>query len=258
MTDLAGRTAVVTGASRGIGAACARALDDAGARVALVARNKDDLEAVAASLGNDPVVLPSDLAEEGAADALAATLVEQLGRIDILVNNAGQSLMRPAAMADHASADALFAINQTSVLVLASKIGAHMAANGGGSIVNMSSAAAKVGVPMQAAYAATKGALDAMTRALAAELGPGGVRVNAVNPGIIETDMWDAGLKLPGVREYLERLTPLRRLGTAEDIADVVVFLASDASRYISAQTIVVDGGGTDTLVLLPPALTDR
>jgi NAD(P)-dependent dehydrogenase (short-subunit alcohol dehydrogenase family) len=130
-----------------------------------------------------------------------------------------------------------------------------MAKRGGGVIVNMSSAESMVGVKWQTAYAATKGALDAMTRSLAAEWGPKGVRVNSVNPGIIRTDMWEPYLLMPGVTEHLLSMIPLRRLGTADDVADAVVFLACDASRYITAQTLTVDGGAVDTVRLMPVSI---
>jgi NAD(P)-dependent dehydrogenase (short-subunit alcohol dehydrogenase family) len=121
---------------------------------------------------------------------------------------------------------------------------------GRGSIVNVSSVSSQVGTPRRAAYAASKGAVDAMTRALAMEYGPQGVRVNAVAPGVITTAMWERNRAIPGVIEQVEALTALRRWGTPEDVADVVVFLASDASRYVTAQTIEVDGGMASTLDL--------
>ena len=152
----------------------------------------------------------------------------------------------------------LFRVNQVSSLVLAGRAAAVMAAGGGGSIVNVSPGAGRVGVPLSAAYGATKGAVDAWTRSLAAEWGPRGVRVNAVAPGVIRTDMWEAGLAVPGVAECIAKHTPLRRTGTAEEVAEVVAFLASDASSFMTAQILNVDGGALDTFELLPHEITGR
>jgi NAD(P)-dependent dehydrogenase (short-subunit alcohol dehydrogenase family) len=256
MFSLEGRTALVTGASRGIGEACARALDRAGARVALAARSESDLEKVAGDLTNDPVVVVSDLGQPGAAAALMSDVVERFGGLDVLVNNAGIAPAGSTAELSEDDLDPVIGLNQRAALILAGRAAGHMAGRGGGSIVNMSSAAGMAGVRWQAAYAATKGAMDAMTRALAAEWGPKGVRVNAVNPGVIRTDMWEPYLGMPGLEDHLVGLIPLRRLGTAEDIADVVLFLASDAARYITAQTLVIDGGALHTVPLMPRSVT--
>ena len=243
MTDLSGRTALVTGASRGIGEACARALAAAGAHVALAARSKDQLEGVAASLPNDAVVLPIDLGQPDAAENLAREAIGALGRVDILVNNAGMAIYSASRNLTDAEVEPLLALNVKAAMVLAGRLGGHMADSGGGSIVNMSSVAGMLGVAHQHAYAASKGAMDAMTRSMAAEFGPKGVRVNAVNPGVIMTDMWAVGIEFPGVRDKVIAGTALRRLGQPEDIADAVVFLASDASRFITGQSLAVDGG---------------
>ena len=246
--SLVGRRALVTGASKGIGAACARALDAAGARVALVARGADLLSEVAATLGNEPVVLAGDLAEEGTPEALAAQAVEQLGGLDILVNNAATAARLDSLEMDGATIDRLYHLNVRQLLLLTTALLPALTASGHGSVVNLSSISGLVGTPRRAAYAATKGAVDAATRSLAMEFGPRGVRVNAVSPGCIVTDLWARNRAIDGVIAQIEAQTALRRWGEPEDVADVILFLASDASRYVTGSTIPVDGGMSTTL----------
>ena len=125
-----------------------------------------------------------------------------------------------------------------------------MTAHGRGSIINLSSVSGLLGTPRRAAYGASKGALDAATRSLAMELGPSGIRVNAVAPGVVDTDLWAKNKAIPGVVETIEHQTPLRRWATPEDVADVVVFLASDGARFVTGETISVDGGMARTFDL--------
>ncbi len=240
---LDGRTALVTGASRGIGAAIARALDRAGARVALAARSQPDLDAVAAGLVNDPVVLVADLALAGAAGDLAAAAEAAFGRVDVLVNNAAVAQRAPTAGLDAGVVDLLYAVNVRAPLLLIAALLPGMIERQRGSIVNVSSVSGVVGTPNRAAYAATKGAIDAATRSLAIELGPVGIRVNSVAPGAVDTELWAKNRAVPGVIEQIEQQTPLRRWAEPDDIADVVVFLASDAARFITGDTICADGG---------------
>ena len=246
--SLSGRTAIVTGASRGIGAATARALDRAGARVALVARGTDQLAAVADTLVNDPVVIAADLAETDAAKEIAGHALATLGGIDILVNNAAAAARLPTIETDAAVIDLMLAVNVRAPLLLIAALLPSMIERGGASIINLSSVSGLVGTPRRAAYAASKGAIDAATRSLAMEMGPSGIRVNSIAPGVVDTDMWAKNKAVPGVVESIEKLTPLGRWATPEDIADVVAFLASDASRFITGETIAVDGGMARTL----------
>ena len=255
---LKGRVALVTGASRGLGEACARVLAEQGARVVLTARDEAGLAKAAAGLPNDPEVIACDLAESGSAARLVDDVRERMGRIDVLVNNAGLSMLSPTGSISEEDLATLVQVNQTAALVLAGRAAALMAGQGGGSIVNMSSAGAGVGVAGMAVYGATKGAVEAFTRALAAEWGPKGVRVNAVAPGVIRTDMWEAGLAIDGVEEWITKHTPLRRVGDPLDVAGAVAFLASDAAAFISGQVLRVDGGALDTFELLPHAITGR
>ncbi len=245
---LDGRIALVTGASRGIGAAIARALDRAGARVVLTARSRSDLDAVAAALTNDPVVLDADLSGPGVPPDVAAQVVDAVGRVDVLVNNAAVAHRAPTASLDAGVIDRLYAVNVRAPLLLISALTPGMVDRGRGSIVNLSSVSGLIGTPNRAAYAATKGAIDAATRSLAMELGPAGIRVNSVAPGAVDTALWARNRPVPGVIEQIQAQTPLRRWAEPDDVADVVVFLASDAARFVTGETISVDGGMARTL----------
>lgn len=248
--SLVGRNALVTGASRGIGAATARALDRAGARVALVAREQVSLEQVAADLEHEPFVAPCDLSSSQAPARLAETVITKLGSVDILVNDAATAARLPTVETDAELIDELLALNVRAPLLLIAALIPTMIENKRGSIVNLSSVSGLVGTPRRAAYAATKGAIDAATRSLAMELGPSGIRVNCVAPGVVDTALWAKNKNIPGVIESVERFTPLRRWATPEDIADVIVFLASDAARFVTGETISADGGMAKTLDL--------
>ena len=248
--SLAGRTALVTGASRGIGAATAVALDAAGARVAVTARTAADLAAIAADMANDPVVLPCDLGDAAAVTRLAADAVRELGHVDVLVNNAAAAARLSTVDTDAALIDHLLAVNVRAPLLLVAALVPSMTSRGGGSIVNLSSVSGVIGTPRRAAYAASKGALDAATRSLAMELGPFGIRVNSVAPGVVDTALWEKNKAIPGVVEGVEAQTPLGRWAVPADIAEVIVFLASDGARFVTGETISVDGGMAHTLDL--------
>ena len=244
MRELNGKTAVVSGASRGIGEACARALDAAGARVVLTARTVHDLDRVAGDLSNDPVVLEADLAAPRAGTELAERILAAVGGVDILVNNAGIPMRRKPEELTEQDFDRVFAINVRSLLMLTLGLGPSMIVRGGGSVINISSAASLRGPLGRVAYAGTKGAVDAMTRALAADWGSGGIRVNALCPGLIKTAIWEADHRdRPELTAQLEERISLKRWGEGADVADVVVFFASDASRYVTGEVVAVDGG---------------
>jgi NAD(P)-dependent dehydrogenase (short-subunit alcohol dehydrogenase family) len=250
---LDGRTAIVTGASRGIGAATARALDAAGARVALVARSADQLADVARELAHDPVVIPSDLETAEGPRAAAATALEAFGRrVDVLVNNAGVAVRRESEAIEVDEMDWMWNVNVRAALLLTSAILPAMLEQGSGSIVSISSISGLRGAPRRAIYAATKAALDGMTRALAMEYGPRGIRANSVAPGVVETDLWRENLAKPGVHDAVLGVIPTRRVSTVEEVADTIVFLASDASRAITGEVISADGGIHATVNLWP------
>ncbi|GAB2988662.1 MAG TPA: SDR family oxidoreductase [Actinotalea caeni] len=247
-SSLAGRTALVTGASRGIGAAIARALDAAGARVLLAARSADALTEVAGTLRHDPVPLAVDLADADAVTDLAHRALDATGgRLDVLVNNAALARRVTLAETDAALIDAVLAVNVRAPLLLARDLEEALAASGHGSIVNITSVSGVVGTPRRAVYGASKAALDSITRSLAIDLGPRGIRVNAVAPGVVDTDLWARNKTIPEAVASTTALTPLGRWASPEDVADVVAWLASDAARFVTAQTVSADGGMAHT-----------
>jgi NAD(P)-dependent dehydrogenase (short-subunit alcohol dehydrogenase family) len=252
MGALDGRTAIVTGAGRGIGAAITVALDAAGARVALVARSPDQLAATAAGL-TDAVVVPADLGTpHGPGAAVDAALEAFGGRVDVLVNNAGVAVRKDSETLTVDELDLVWNVNVRSALLMTAAVLPAMLRAGSGSIVSISSISGRRGAPRRALYAASKAALDGMTRSLAMEYGPRGIRANCVAPGVVETEMWRANLERPGVSDAVLGVIPTRRLSTPEEVADTVVFLASDASRAITGEVISADGGIHSTVNLWP------
>tara|TARA_B100001245_G_scaffold49945_1_gene33021 strand:- start:22 stop:810 length:789 start_codon:yes stop_codon:yes gene_type:complete len=244
MNGLEGKVAVVTGASRGIGEASARALDALGAQVVLTGRTVADLESVAGELGNNPIVVPADLAQSGAGTDLAKKILEVVQGVDVLVNNAGIPMRRLPESITEEEIDLVFAVNVRSLLTLSIGLAGSMKSRGGGSIINVSSVAGVRGPGARVAYAGSKGAVDAMTRALASDWGPDGIRVNSIAPGLIATAIWEESRNtIPGLIEDMEGQIALKRWGYGDDIADVVAFFASDSSRYVTGETLVVDGG---------------
>jgi NAD(P)-dependent dehydrogenase (short-subunit alcohol dehydrogenase family) len=201
-------------------------------------------------LGHDPFVVAADLSKGETPAAVARQVLEALGCVDILVNNAAAAARLATVDTDAATIDELLAVNVRAPLLLSAALLPSMIERATGCIVNLSSVSGLIGTPRRAAYAASKGALDAATRSLAVELGPSGIRVNSVAPGVVDTAMWAKNKTVPGVIEAIESLTPLRRWATPEDVADVIVFLASEAARFITGETICVDGGMAHTLNL--------
>ncbi|MFD2191277.1 SDR family NAD(P)-dependent oxidoreductase [Pistricoccus aurantiacus] len=238
---LEGRTALITGASKGLGLAAACALAEAGARVILMARDAATLDEVAAALtaaGQDAEALALDVTDITAArEALA-------GRpIDILVNNAGTNRPKPMAETDETDYAAVMDINVRAAYFLAQIVAESMPK--GGSIINMSSQMGHVGAANRTLYCASKSAVEGMTRAMAVELGPRGIRVNSICPTFIETPMTRPFFEQPGFREAVLAKIPLGRLGRIEDIMGPVAFLASDAAALITGSALMVDGGWT-------------
>ncbi len=244
MIDLSGKIALVTGASRGIGEATAKVLDRAGAQLVLSGRTIEDLDRVSAELSRPALVVPADLSRPGSGAELAERVLAVAGGVDIVVNNAGIPMRRTPERLTEADVDAVFAINVRALVMLTVGLGPSMAARGGGSVINVSSVAAIRGPLGRVAYAGTKGAVDGMTRALAADWGPLGIRVNSVAPGIITTAIWEESRRtVPGLIEDLAEQIALKRWGSAEDVADAILFFASDLSRYVTGETLGVDGG---------------
>ncbi|WP_418277069.1 SDR family NAD(P)-dependent oxidoreductase [Isoptericola jiangsuensis] len=234
--DLTGRVAVVTGGARGIGAAYARALHDAGAHVVVADLMEAEGRAVAAELGGRARFVPLDVTDEEAWAALVTDTVETWGALDVLVNNAGIANAGPIEHYPRAKWDAVIAVNLTGVYLGCRAVAATMRTQGRGSIVNISSVEGMRGSTHLHGYVASKFGVRGLTKSLAVELGQHGVRVNSVHPGWIATDM-TARIDPSGLP------IPLRRGGVPGDLTGTVVYLASDASAYVTGAELVVDGG---------------
>ena len=246
--DFTGKTAVVTGASRGIGEAIVRQLDAGGARVALVARGGDRLAAIAADLVNAPLVIAVDLSQPDAIDQISSEVLGAFGGLDVLVNNAAIERNEPASKVTGEAIDETLFVNLRQAFMLCSAFAKPLFASQG-AIVNITSTAATGAGGTQGAYAASKGGLNTLTKNLANEWGSKGVRVNAVAPGLVDTEMWAPTFERLGeeaVRKTFVKSDPLGRWGTADEIADVACFLASDRAAYVTGQVIRVDGGMTN------------
>ncbi|MEY2417548.1 MAG: hypothetical protein QOG90_228 [Actinomycetota bacterium] len=244
--SLEGRTAIVTGASSGLGVQMARALHDAGANVVLAARRADRLKALADDLERS-LPLACDVSNDGDLDDLVEATMDAYGRIDVLVNNAGTG--EPIAALDE-SVDAFrdtIAVNLTATFALSQKVGRHMLAAGQGSIVNVASILGMVGAGMfaSASYASSKGAVIQLTRDLAAQWARGGVRVNALAPGWFETEMTAVMFADEKAMTLVRRKTPMARPGRPGELDGALVYLASDASSFVTGQVLAVDGGWT-------------
>lgn len=242
--SLNGRVAIVTGAGKGIGRACALALAQAGADVALAARTAADLEAVAESvraLGRRALVVPTDVADEAALDNLVARTRAELGAVTLLVNNAGGAGPNDPRKMRAEDFSRVLAWNVTPAYLLIQKAAAAMREAGGGAVVNISSVAARYAQKHFSAYGAAKAALNQMTRNLAQDYAPH-VRINAIEPGTIETDAL-APFLTPERRARMEQSTPMGRLGQPEDIAAAALFLLSPAAGWITGKVLGVDGG---------------
>ena len=245
---LNGRTALVTGATSNIGRAIAVAYAAEGAHVVVSGRSKDRGDQVVAEIranGGRADFVAADLGTAAGARALADEATRVLGRIDILVNNAGLIDGAPTEEAAEDVVDAVFAVNVKAPLFLVGAIAPVMASRGGGVVVNLGSWVARLGIPVGAVYAASKGALETLTRAWAAEFGPAGVRVNAISPGVIRESPID-----DDPAEVMMAGTPTGTHGTPDAIAAAAVYLAGDDATFVHGTTIDVDGGRIGVAVL--------
>lgn len=241
MFDLSGMTALVTGASGGIGSAVAAALASQGARIALSGTREDALKAVAASLPHDPVILPCNLSDAAAVDALVPSAVAVLGQIDILVNNAGVTRDNLVMRMKDEEWDDVIRINLEAAFRLIRAATKPMMKARFGRIITVTSVVGTTGNPGQANYAASKGGLTAMSKALAQELASRNITVNCVAPGFIASPMTDA---LPDAQRHaLTARIPAGRLGDGADVGAAVTYLASREAAYVTGQTIHVNGG---------------
>lgn len=247
---LNGRVAVVTGASSGLGVGFARALAQAGANLVLAARRADRLESLAAELGEAGAeVLPvaCDVTDPNQVEALKDACLERFGRADILVNNAGTTEIVPAENESEEAFLRVLNVNLNGAFYCAQRFGRAMLEAGQGSIINIASIFGMVGsgsIP-QASYVASKGAVVNMTRELAAQWARRGVRVNAIAPGFFLSEMTENMFSDERSMSWLRKKTPAGRPGEVEELYGAAIFLASDASSYVTGQTIAVDGGWT-------------
>ncbi len=249
MFDLNGKTAFVTGASRGIGRAVAVALAQAGADVALVARNADGLaetaEAIAA-IDRAAYVIPADVTSYDAVADAAAAAIDKLGYVDIVVNNAGGSnFMVPFRDLRLSGWDKLIQLNLSSAVYVCHAFAGHLLDRGQGSVINVASVAGVAAAPLLTPYGAAKAGLISLTRSLAVEWASHGVRVNALCPGWTATDLNKNLWQDPVAGPATVASVPMQRWGTAEEMTGAAVFLACEASSYMTGQVLVVDGGQT-------------
>jgi len=247
MGKLDGKVAIVTGASKGIGASIARHLADEGAAVVVnYASSKDGAERVVGEItakGGRAIAVQADVARQADVDRLFAETARAFGRLDILVNNAGVYDWLPLEQVTETHFHRHFDLNVLGVL-LASKAAVKQFGPAGGAIINISSLASTAGLAGSSVYSATKAAVDSLTRTLAAELGPRNIRVNAINPGMVDTEGARSGGFTEGdIRKELESRTPLGRIGQPRDIAPAAVFLASDDAAWITGETLLIAGG---------------
>lgn len=236
--DLAGKAAIVTGGTRGLGRAIAAALADAGAKVMVCGRNApDDLPA-------GVEFLAADIRDPDAAKGLVDAAVERFGRLDIVVNNAGGSPAAEAATASPRFFDSILKLNLQAPMYMAQAAYPHMLAAGGGSVINIASVSAIRPSPGTAAYGAAKAGLLNLTQSLAQEWGPHGIRVNAIIAGLMQTENAEATYGDQAAQDAVGKSMPLQRMGTGEDLAGAVLWLCSDLASWVSGARINVDGGG--------------
>ncbi|MBO42887.1 MAG: 3-oxoacyl-[acyl-carrier-protein] reductase [Rhodospirillaceae bacterium] len=241
MFNLSGKSALVTGASGGIGGAIACGLHNAGAQVVLSGRREDALRALADELGDGAHVVTARLGDERAADTLIKESEEILGSVDILVNNAGLTRDMLSMRLTDEDWSTVLNVNLTAVFRLSRAVTRRMMKNKWGRIVNITSIVGITGNAGQANYAASKAGMIGMTKSMAQELAPRGITANCIAPGFIDTAMTEE--LSDAIKEKLLGAIPAKRFGTSEDIAGAAIYLASDAASYVTGQTIHVNGG---------------
>jgi NAD(P)-dependent dehydrogenase (short-subunit alcohol dehydrogenase family) len=250
---LAGKSALITGAARGIGLAFARAYIAEGAEVAIADINLDAARAAADALGPKVHAIALDVARQDSIDAAFAEAIERMGKLDILINNAALFSAAPIVEITRADYDRLFAVNVAGTLFCLQAAARHMIDRGqGGTIINMASQAGRRGESLVAVYCATKAAVISLTQSAGLNLIRHGINVNAIAPGVVDGEHWDGvdaffakyeGKPLGQKKREVGAAVPFGRMGTAEDLTGMAIFLATDEARYIVAQCFGVDGG---------------
>jgi NAD(P)-dependent dehydrogenase (short-subunit alcohol dehydrogenase family) len=244
--DLTGKTALVTGGGRGIGRSIALALAEAGANVAVTSRTESELKKVAdeiSGFSRKAYYAPVDARKKEAINAFVEEVVDKEGKIDILVNGAGTNIRVSFLDITEEDWDFVMDINLKSVVFASQAVIPHMKKNKYGKIINIASLTSEIGFKNMAAYGASKGGVSQLTKALAVEFADDGIVTNAIGPGYFKTEMTKVLFEDPQKVEWMESRIPLRRTGNVEDLQGTAVFLASDASNYLTGQTIYVDGG---------------
>ncbi|HHT9120428.1 MAG TPA: SDR family NAD(P)-dependent oxidoreductase [Candidatus Hypogeohydataceae bacterium YC41] len=244
--QLRDKVAIVTGASRGLGKAMAMALAEVGANIVLVGRNKEkqaEAEKEIADFGVKTLPVLADVTKQEDVEVVVSKTLETFGKIDILVNNVGTYIGKPIVESTTEDWYNLINTNLTSTYLCSRAVGKHMVDRQKGKVINMAAALGALGANNAAAYCASKGGVIQLTRALAVEWAKYNINVNAIAPGTMETEITKAMLEDPTVRKAVLSKIPLKRTGQPSDLAGVVIFLASQASDYITGQTLFVDGG---------------
>ena len=234
------KTALITGAGRGIGRACAAAFAEAGAHVIAVARTESDLESLSTEYPESIEIWVNDVTEE-----LFYQRIETLTKLDVLINNAGTNRPQPFVDVDMETLNSVIDLNVRAMFQTAQSTARVMVKSGSGSIINMSSQMGHVGSPNRSVYCMTKHAVEGLTKAMAVELAPNGVRVNALAPTFIETPMTRSMLDDPDFKEFVQRMIPLGKVGQPNDVAVAALYLASDASAMVTGHSLRIDGGWT-------------
>lgn len=238
------KVALITGGGSGIGLGIARQYINSGAKVVITGRNQDKLEEARKELGEKCFAIQNDVTDKNSHSALIQQIENEIGPLDILVNNAGMHSKESSLETRDEDFDKLVDINLNSVFALTREVLKKMVPRKSGSIVNISSMAALYGLPRVAAYSSSKTALLGLTRSLASEFSHSGVRINSIAPGFIESEMLNNALeKDPERKQKVLGRTPMQRLGTPDEIGHAAVFLASDASKFITGICLPVDGG---------------
>lgn len=246
MNDQHKKVAVVTGGGTGIGYAIAEKLAHANIQTIIVGRDEQKLQSAKEAIGINCFAMPCDLSNLNEIPKLVEKIIGGFGRIDILVNNAGINMKKDFTEVTDADFQSILTTNLCSVFSLSREVVKQMLIQGGGSIINISSMAAQYGLPRVIAYSASKTAIDGMTRAMATELSPKGIRVNAIAPGFIKTAMTAKALDAdPERKAKVFGRTPMGYMGEPADIGEAALFLASDAAKYITGTVLPVDGGNS-------------